>query len=140
MSTAQFKCFTHFSGVTLVVGTWGAFEFLGDLWKGTPISLSIFVVGEKILRLPHADGFAQFHDTSFLMILKGWFVVAVPIVRCCGVVSMATASTRGRPRVGLSGRSWKTHLAQHPNDKMGSFDVVRFDLKMCVLCPASIRA
>ena len=74
------------------------------------------------------------------MILNGWFVVAVPIVRCCGVVSMATASTRGRPRVGLSGRSWKTQLAQHTNDKSGSFDVVRFDWDICVLCPAFFRA
>ena len=38
--------------------------------------------------------------------------------------------------MGLSGRSWKTHLAQHPNDKMGSFDVVRFDLKMCCVVPS----
>ena len=83
MSTAQFKCSTHFSGVTLVVGTWGAFEFLCDLWKGDTNQSEHLCRGRRILRLPHADGFAQFHDTSFLMISNGWFVVAVPIVRCC---------------------------------------------------------
>ena len=56
------------------------------------------MVGEKILRLPHADGFSQFHDTSFLMILKGWFVVGssnCSVLWCCfdgnGVHERATA-------------------------------------------------
>ena len=49
----------------------------------------------KILRIPHADGFAQFQDTLFLIVLKSWLVVAVPSVRCGfdgnGVQERATA-------------------------------------------------
>ena len=90
--------------------------------------------GRKILRLPHADGFAQFHDTSFLMISNGWFVVAVPSVRCY------FDGSGGRTRVGFSLRDRKSLFAQHANDKSESFDVARFDLINYVLCPASVRA
>ena len=94
--------------------------------------------GRRILRLPHAGGSAQFHDTSFLMTSKGWFVVAVQLF---GVVSMTVGSKRGRTRVRLPfGDKKKTPFAQHTNDKIGCFEVVRFVLKVCVLCPASIRA
>ena len=36
-----------------------------------------FCCVRKILRLPHADGFAQFHDTLLFIRLKSWLVVAV---------------------------------------------------------------
>ena len=87
-----------------------------------------------MLRLPHAGGSAQFHDTLFLIVLKSWLVVAVPSVRCY------FDGSGGRPRVGLSLRDRKSLFAQHTNDKSGSFDVVRFDWDICVLCPASVRA
>ena len=35
------------------------------------------------MRFPHADGFAQFHNKLFLIRLKSWLVVTVPVVRCC---------------------------------------------------------
>ena len=36
-----------------------------------------FCCVRKILRLPHADGFAQFQDTLLFIRLKSWLVVAV---------------------------------------------------------------
>ena len=42
-----------------------------------------FCCGRNILRLPHADEFAQFHKKLFLIRLQSWLVVAVPIIRCC---------------------------------------------------------
>ena len=76
----------------------------------------------------------QFHDTLFLIVLKSWLVVAVPSVRCY------FDGSGGRTRVGLSVGGRMTQFAQHTNDKSESFDVARFDLTNCVLCPASVRA
>ena len=83
-----------------------------------------FCCGRNILRIPHADEFAQFHNKLFLIRLQSWLVVAVPIIRCC-------FDGKGCPREGE--RVWDYRLekgrlfAQHTNDKTGSFEVVRFD-------------
>ena len=69
-----------------------------------------FRCGRNLLRLPHADGFAQFHNKFFLIRLKSWLVVVVPIVRCC---FDGNVSKRGRTRVGLSVGGRKTICATH---------------------------
>ena len=69
-----------------------------------------FRCGRNLLRLPHADGFAQFHNKLFLIRLKSWLVVVVPIVRCC---FDGNVSKRGRTCVGLLIRDRKTICATH---------------------------
>ena len=69
------------------------------------------------------SGSLNFTIRRFLIRLKSWLVVAVPIVRCCfdgnGVQERANA--------------WDCRLetgrlfAQHTNDNIVSFEVVRYD-------------
>ena len=86
--------------------------------------LSIFVVGEISSDFRKRTEFPQFHNKLFLISLKSWLLVAVRIVRCCFDGNCVQESAN---RV-CNSRSERGRLfAQHPNDKIGSFEVVRYD-------------